>query len=131
VEFVKVAMQPGMPQGAGRVAGTPIVAVPGNPVSALVSFEVFIRPALRVAMGLSAWQRPLRSAVLTETLTSPVGKRQFRRGIFDAATGTVMSCGPAPSHHLRWLAVANCLLDIPADVAEVPAGSELQIWNLT
>ena len=51
VEFVKVAMQPGMPQGAGRVAGTPIVTVPGNPVSALVSFEVFIRPALRSAMG--------------------------------------------------------------------------------
>ena len=47
VEFVKVAMQPGMPQGVGRVAGTPIVTLPGNPVSALVSFEVFIRPALR------------------------------------------------------------------------------------
>lgn len=44
VEFVKVAMQPGMPQGVGRVAGTPIVTLPGNPVSALVSFEVFIRP---------------------------------------------------------------------------------------
>ncbi|EUA22782.1 molybdenum cofactor synthesis domain protein [Mycobacterium xenopi 3993] len=43
VEFVKVAMQPGMPQGIGRVAGTPIVTLPGNPVSALVSFEVFIR----------------------------------------------------------------------------------------
>ena len=57
VEFVKVAMQPGMPQGIGRVAGTPIVTVPGNPVSALVSFEVFIRPALRSAMGLPA---PLR-----------------------------------------------------------------------
>ncbi|HET9890789.1 MAG TPA: gephyrin-like molybdotransferase Glp, partial [Mycobacterium sp.] len=47
VEFVKVAMQPGMPQGVGRVAGATIVTLPGNPVSALVSFEVFIRPALR------------------------------------------------------------------------------------
>src|SRR5690606_2970895 len=52
VEFVKVAMQPGMPQGAGLVNGTPIVTLPGNPVSALVSFEVFVRPALRAAMGL-------------------------------------------------------------------------------
>lgn len=55
VEFVKVAMQPGMPQGCGRlggtVNGTPIVTLPGNPVSALVSFEVFIRPPLRAAMG--------------------------------------------------------------------------------
>jgi molybdopterin molybdotransferase len=131
VEFVKVAMQPGMPQGAGRVAGTPIVTVPGNPVSALVSFEVFIRPALRLAMGLPARQWPRRSAVLTETLTSPAGKRQFRRGVFDAAAGTVVSSGPPASHHLRWLASANCLLDIPADVAEIPAGSQLQIWDLS
>jgi molybdopterin molybdotransferase len=131
VEFVKVAMQPGMPQGAGRVAGTPIVTVPGNPVSALVSFEVFVRPALRIAMGLSAAQRVRRFAVLTETLTSPAGKRQFRRGIFDAETGTVVAHGPPGSHHLRWLASANCLLDIPADIAEIHAGSQVQIWDLS
>ena len=131
VEFAKVAMQPGMPQGTGRVAGTAIITLPGNPVSALVSFEVFIRPALRVAMGLPAPERPRRTAVLTETLTSPGGKRQFRRGIFDAATQTVTSYGPPASHHLRWLASANCLLDIAEDVVEVPAGSELQIWDLT
>ena len=131
VEFVKVAMQPGMPQGAGRVAGTPIVTVPGNPVSALVSFEVFIRPALRMAMGLPAPQRPRRSAVLTETLISPAGKRQFRRGVFDDAAGTVVSSGPPGSHHLRWLASANCLLDIAADAAEIQAGSQLEIWDLS
>jgi molybdopterin molybdotransferase len=130
VEFVKVAMQPGMPQGAGRVADTPIVTLPGNPVSSLVSFEVFIRPALRSAMGLPDPHRPRRSAVLTETLTAPDGKRQFRRGVFDAAAGTVASCGPPGSHHLRWLASANCLLDIPADVTELPADSEVQIWDL-
>ena len=130
VEFVKVSMQPGMPQGCGRVDGVPIVTLPGNPVSALVSFEVFIRPALRSAMGLPAFQRPLRSAVLTETLTSPAGKRQFRRGIFDADAGTAASCGPPGSHHLRWLAAANCLLDIPADVTEIPAGSAVRIWDL-
>jgi molybdopterin molybdotransferase len=131
VQFVKVAMQPGMPQGAGRVAGTPIVTLPGNPVSALVSFEVFIRPALRSAMGLPTPQRPRRSAVLTETLTSPAGKRQFRRGVFDAVAGTAVSYGPPASHHLRWLASANCLLDIPADVTEIPAGSQVQVWDLS
>lgn len=68
VEFVKVAMQPGMPQGVGRVAGTPIVTLPGNPVSALVSFEVFIRPPLRMAMGMPDPYRPHRSAVLTASL---------------------------------------------------------------
>lgn len=131
VQFVKVAMQPGMPQGAGRVAGTPIVTLPGNPVSALVSFEVFIRPALRAAMGLPNPQRPKRAAVLTEAVTSPRGKRQFRRAILDPAAGRVTSYGPPASHHLRWLASANALLDIPEDVVEVPAGAELQVWDLS
>jgi molybdopterin molybdotransferase len=131
VEFVKVAMQPGMPQGIGRVAGTTIVTLPGNPVSALVSFEVFIRPALRRAMGLPDAERPHRPAVLAESLTSPRGRRQFRRAILDRETGSVTSYGPPASHHLRWLASANGLLDIPEDVVEVPAGTELQVWDLS
>lgn len=131
VEFVKVAMQPGMPQGIGRVAGTTIVTLPGNPVSALVSFEVFIRPALRAAMGLPDPERPHRPAVLAESLTSPRGKRQFRRAILDAATGSVTSYGPPASHHLRWLASANGLLDIPENVTEVSAGTQLQVWDLS
>jgi molybdopterin molybdotransferase len=130
VEFVKVAMQPGMPQGSGRVADTPIVTLPGNPVSVLVSFEVFVRPALRRAMGMPNPERPQRSAVLTEKLTSPRGKRQFRRGVLDADAGTVSGYGPPGSHHLRWLASANCLLDIPEDVVDVPAGSQVQVWDL-
>ena len=129
VEFVKVAMQPGMPQGIGRVAGATIVTLPGNPVSALVSFEVFIRPALRRAMGLPDPDRPQRTATLTESLTSPRGKRQFRRAILDA--GSVISYGPPASHHLRWLASANALLDIPEDVVEVAAGAELRVWDLS
>jgi molybdopterin molybdotransferase len=130
VEFVKVAMQPGMPQGSGRVAGAPIVTLPGNPVSVLVSFEVFVRPALRRAMGLPNPERPRRSAVLTEKLTSPSGKRQFRRGVLDADAGTVSGYGPPGSHHLRYMASANCLLDIAEDVVEIPAGSQVQVWDL-
>lgn len=130
VEFVKVAMQPGMPQGVGRVAGATIVTLPGNPVSALVSFEVFIRPALRAAMGLPDPGRPHRSAVLAESLTSPRGKRQFRRAVLDDDAGTVVSYGPPASHHLRWLASANGLLDIPEDVVEVPEGTTLEVWDL-
>ena len=123
VDFVKVAMQPGMPQGSGSVDGTPIITLPGNPVSALVSFEVFIRSPLRSAMGLPTPDRPRRTAVLTEDLTSPRGKRQFRRGVLDAAAGTVTSYGPPASHHLRWLASANCLLEIDEDVAELAGGN--------
>jgi molybdopterin molybdotransferase len=131
VEFVKVAMQPGMPQGVGRVAGTPIVTLPGNPVSAQVSFEVFIRPALRKAMAVPDPERPHRLALLTESLNSPHGKRQFRRAVFDPAAGTVTSYGPPASHHLRWLASANGLLDIPEDVVEVSAGTQVQVWDLS
>ena len=137
VEFVKVAMQPGMPQGAGRTGGTdgqpgcPIVTLPGNPVSALVSFEVFIRPALRAAMGMGDPDRPQRTAVLTEALTSPGGKRQFRRGVYDPGAGTVTSYGPPASHHLRWLASANCLLDIAEDITDLAAGQQVDVWDLS
>ena len=130
VEFVKVAMQPGMPQGSGVVDGTPIITLPGNPVSALVSFEVFLRAPLRAAMGLPSPDRPRRTAVLTEDLTSPRGKRQFRRGVLDPEAGTVTSYGPPASHHLRWLASANCLLEIAEDVTELAGGSEVHLWDL-
>ena len=130
VVFVKVAMQPGMPQGSGVVDGTPIITLPGNPVSALVSFEVFLRAPLRSAMGLPHAERPRRTAVLTEDLTSPRGKRQFRRGVFDPEAGTVTSYGPPASHHLRWLASANCLLEIDEETGEVAGGSHVHIWDL-
>jgi molybdopterin molybdotransferase len=128
VAFVKVAMQPGMPQGDGRLAATSIVTLPGNPVSALVSFEVFVRPALRTAMGLPGPARPRRTAVLTDALTSPAGRRQFRRGVLDGQS--VTTYGPPASHHLRWLASANCLLEIGEDVTELAAGSQVDVWDL-
>ena len=81
-------------------------------------------------MGMPAPDRPRRTAVLTEDLNSPRGKRQFRRGVFDATAGTVTSYGPPASHHLRWLASANCLLEIGEDVAELTGGSQVQVWDL-
>lgn len=129
VEFVKVAMQPGMPQGAGTVDGVPIVTLPGNPVSALVSFEVFVRSPLRAAMGHTAPDRPRRTSRLTENVTSPRGKRQFRRGVL--AGDSVSSYGPPASHHLRWLASANCLLEISEDITELTAGSAVPVWDLS
>ncbi len=128
VEFAKVAMQPGMPQGAGHYRGVPVVTMPGNPVSSLVSFEVFVRPAIRAAMGQPMPGRRIVSAVLDESISSPVGKRQFRRGRL--ADGHVRTVGPAGSHFLRWLAAADCLLDIPLEVTEVAAGSHVDVWMI-
>ena len=96
-----------------------------------MSFEVFIRAPLRAAMGLPQPDRPRRTAVLTEDLTSPRGQaavppRRARR----ATRATVTSYGPPASHHLRWLASANCLLEIDEDVTELAAGSAVQVWDL-
>ncbi|GAA1521208.1 gephyrin-like molybdotransferase Glp [Nocardioides humi] len=131
IEFVKVAMQPGMPQGAGRYDGVPVVCLPGNPVSSLVSFEVFVRPALRAVAGLPRTTRPVVHAALTEAIESVPGKRQLRRGRLDRAAGTVRPWGPPGSGFLGWLAGADCLLDIPADVTAVGAGEPVAVWDLT
>lgn len=131
VEFTKVAMQPGMPQGAGRYRGrVPVVTLPGNPVSAMVSFEVFVRPALRRAAGHRTTCRTIREATLTEELSAPAGKRQFRRARFDSATGTVTPHGGTGSHLLAALAGANCLLEIPEETTVLPARSVVEVWLL-
>jgi molybdopterin molybdotransferase len=128
VEFGKVAMQPGGPQGAGRYRGVPVATMPGNPVSASVSFEVFVRPALRAAMGLPV-QRPQATARLTAALESPEGLRQFRRGRFDPAAGTVVLVGGPGSHLLASLARSNCLIDIPETITALKAGEQVVVWH--
>jgi len=120
-----------MPQGSGRYAGAAVVCLPGNPVSSLVSFEVFVRPVLRAAYGHPRPHRPVVRAVVTEALSSPPGKRQFRRGRLDRATGTVEPWGPPGSGFLGWLAGADCLIDVPAEVTEVAAGEPVDVWDLT
>lgn len=127
VEFAKVAMNPGAPQGVGRYRGVPVAAMPGNPVSASVSFEVFVRPALRAAMGLPG-QRPRAIARLTEALDSPADKRQFRRGAFDPDANTVDPVGGPGSHLLGSLARSNCLIDIPQTTAHLEAGEQVVVW---
>jgi molybdopterin molybdotransferase len=125
VEFVKVAMQPGGPQGAGTVDDVPVVTLPGNPVSSFVSFEVFVRPALRRALGHAAPDRLRTSARLSEALRSPAGRQQFLRGRFDG--GVVAQVGGPGSHLVAHLARANCLVVVPEDVTELPAGAEVVV----
>lgn len=130
VEFVKVAMQPGMPQGSGRVSGTAVVCLPGNPVSALTSFEVFVRPALRAAYGHPHPGRGVVRAVLTEPLTGLSGKRQLRRARLDRTARTVTPWGPAGSGFLGWFAGADALIDLPPDGPALAAGDSVDVWDL-
>jgi molybdopterin molybdotransferase len=134
IEFVKVAMQPGGPQGAGRFRHTGgsvgVVALPGNPVSAHVSFEVFVRPVLRAALGHPHPERPKVTARLAAPLTSTPGRRQFRRGVLDAVAGTVREIGGPPSHLLAALARADCFFVVPEHVTALPAGAPVEVWLL-
>jgi molybdopterin molybdotransferase len=127
VDFLKVAMQPGGPQGLGRLDGLPVVALPGNPVSTALSFELFVRPALRAAMGHPAVDRPRARARLVSALRSPAGRRQYRRGRFEAGTVEVTPVGGPGSHLLASFAASNCLIEVPDEATEVRAGDEVSV----
>ncbi|MFD9409113.1 gephyrin-like molybdotransferase Glp [Streptomyces sp. NPDC059989] len=133
IDFRKLAMQPGKPQGFGTIGPdhTPLLALPGNPVSSYVSFELFVRPAIRALMGLpeSEVGRPSVRAVLKadKALGSPAGRRQFLRGKYDAESGTVSPVGGAGSHLIAALAHADSLMVVPEDVTSVEPGTELEV----
>jgi len=134
VGFHKVAMQPGMPQGFGTIGpeSTPVFGLPGNPVSALVSFEAFVRPALRRMLGAQVLERPQVSARATDELRSPAGKRSFLRVRVDVQDGGYLATpvsGPG-SHLIAGMARANALAVLPEDVERVPAGSPVQVMLL-
>ncbi|SDT61476.1 gephyrin-like molybdotransferase Glp [Jiangella sp. DSM 45060] len=127
VKFDSVAMQPGKPQGFGTIGDdhTPIFALPGNPVSAFVSFEVFVRPAIRKMLGSPRLHRPSAKAVLQERLRSPEGRRQFARArVQTAQDGSyqVRPIGAQQSHLIGDLAYANALIVVPEHITEVAAG---------
>ena len=104
VEFSKVAMQPGMPQGFGTLGPdrTPIFGLPGNPVSAMVSFEAFVRPALRRMLGAEPLERPRVRAVTTEALRSSRGKRSFLRVHLEVREGRTSSARSAAPARTCW-----------------------------
>jgi molybdopterin molybdotransferase len=134
VTFTRVAMQPGRPQGFGHLGDrVPIFCLPGNPVSALVSFEVFVRPAIRKLLGKRAIQRATVQAASLERFDSPAGVRQYRRGVLhrEANGGyTVTLVGGPGSHLIAAMASANCLVVIDEEVTEVVAGSRVTVIPL-
>ncbi|MCP3820382.1 molybdopterin molybdotransferase MoeA [Streptomyces sp. A3M-1-3] len=131
VDFRKLAMQPGKPQGFGAIGPdhTPLLALPGNPVSSYVSFELFVRPAIRTLMGLRDVRRPTVRAALSadKALSSPAGRRQFLRGTYDAEAGTVTPVGGSGSHLIAALAHADSLIVLPEDTTSAEPGTELDV----
>jgi molybdopterin molybdotransferase len=128
-------MQPGMPQGFGLVGhGVPIFTLPGNPVSAYVSFQLFVAPALDAFQALDPKRIAHRQAVLMAPARSPANKRSFLRGILDEQQGgqaaQVTPVSGQASHQLASLARANALIIVPEQVTALEAGTVVDVLEL-
>ncbi len=118
INFWRVAMKPGKPQAYGISDGKPIFGLPGNPVSSLVVFELFVRPALLKMAGHTELLRPTFKATLAEPVTNRDGRVNYMRAILKASNGhyTAETTGPQGSGILHSLVLANGLITIPAGV---------------
>jgi molybdopterin molybdotransferase len=132
VTFRKVAMQPGMPQGFGVLGPErqPLFTLPGNPVSAYVSFLLFVRPALDALRNLPALRQPVLTAALTDDVRSPEGRRSYLRGVLDDTQETVAPLTGQSSHQLGALAQANALIIVPEPVTRIEAGQPVDVMVL-
>jgi molybdopterin molybdotransferase len=166
IEFRKVAMQPGMPQGFGTVAlpasaadesesrggllsrladrgevqetsvragehdRVPIFTLPGNPVSAYVSFQVFVRPALGALQAYDGLGLEKITAEVTGPLRSPPGRRSFLRGVLDRPAGLVAPLTGQASHQVATLGKSNALIIVPEWVVQMSAGETADVLVL-
>ncbi len=135
MEFVAVAMQPGKPQGIGRLpGGTPVLALPGNPVSALVSFAVFVRPVVRRLHGLPDVAVPLETGVVEDGWRTPPEREQYMPVVLrpgpDGLAVRRAVAGGSGSHLVAGLARAEAFAVVPADVEEVRAGDRVRVMRV-
>lgn len=134
VGFHKVAMQPGMPQGFGVLGPdrVPIFGLPGNPVSALVSFEVFVRPAIRQMLGASPHPQLISARLLQDVTGSPLGRRQYLRSRVEIVDGAyaVRLVGGTGSHLLAGMAAADSLVVVDEHTEQVAAGQPVPVLML-
>ncbi len=126
LNFWRVNMRPGKPLAFGEYRGIPFIGLPGNPVSAFVTFEVFARPAIEKLSGLEARPRARTTVRLAETIESD-GRESYLRAVVDE-NGLARLTGHQGSGNLLSLVQANALLIIPAGVKCRPAGQEVEAW---
>lgn len=131
LDFWRVNMRPGKPLAFGQYAGIPFIGLPGNPVSAFVGFEVFVRAALGRLGGSQAATRPTLRVRCAEQIDSD-GRESYLRGEVHEENGDLVAqlTGHQGSGNLHSLVKANALLIIPAGVKCVPAGEEVNAWLL-
>lgn len=127
INFWRVAMKPGKPQAYGIADGKPIFGLPGNPVSSLVVFELFVRPALLKMAGHTNLLRPTFKAVLEEDVANKDGRVSFMRAIIEQRDGKyyARTTGPQGSGILYSLVLANGFIVVPSG-ATLKAGNEIE-----
>ena len=131
LDFWKVNMRPGKPLAFGRYRSVPFFGLPGNPVSAFIGFEVFVRPALEKLGGMEVLPRPHQTATLAEALESD-GRESYLRAIVSQENGRLVArlTGAQGSGNMLSLVRANALLIVPSGVKSLPASSDVEIWSI-
>jgi molybdopterin molybdotransferase len=131
IDFWAIAIRPGRPLAFGELRDgerrVPIFGLPGNTVSSLLTFEIFVRPALLRMQGRRHVTRPRTKARLVEPVEKVASLRFFARAIHDPEAGTVRLTGPQGSGILRSMSLANCLIDLPVGPSRVEAGDEVDV----
>ena len=131
LDFWRVNMRPGKPLTVGSYRSVPFVGLPGNPVSAFVGFEVFLRPALYKLAGEVNWQREEQEARLVADTRSD-GRESYLRGVLsrDESGYLVQPAAHQGSGNLNSLVKANALYILPAGVRKFPSGSAVKFWRI-
>jgi molybdopterin molybdotransferase len=132
MQFWQVAMRPGKPLAFGRIGNVPMFGLPGNPVSSMISFEQFIRPAILKMMGHQEIFRKAVRAVLQEDIEKRKGFTHFIRALVKAGAGgyTVSTTGEQGSGILKSMVRANGLIVLPEKMEKVKAGTEVKVQLL-
>ncbi len=134
-EFLTVSMRPGSPVTFGTVSGVPVFSLPGNPVASMVTFELFVRPALLKMLGRTDLFRAHIQATLEDEVRKRQGVRTFLRGVLTPPKhpeemATVTTTGPQGSGILRSMSLANGLIDIPEEVERLQPGDPVRVLPL-
>jgi molybdopterin molybdotransferase len=130
VGFWRVRMRPGKPLAFGSYAGIPYIGLPGNPVSAMVSFERFARAAILKMSGHQALDRPTIPVILQDSISSDGRESYVRAVVSRSETGEYIAAttGSQGSHIMTSLVKANALLIVPEGVVSIKPGSQLSAW---
>lgn len=132
VEFLKVAVQPGGAQGFGYIGpdATPVFVLPGNPVGALLSFDLFVRPLIRRLMGQIKLHHPTTHAELENSVARHAEQTQYVRALLDSKKGTVRSLEGDIEHPLAALGAADSLIIVTPGKGKLNKGEKVTVMKL-